>query len=58
VSFLRELVFGYTNPDRSRAGIGALILATWHDGEWVYIGRVGTGVTDALLRQISNIADT
>jgi len=31
-------VVGFTDPDRSRIGIGALLLAAWHDGEWVYVG--------------------
>ncbi len=46
-------VVGYTDPDRSRVGIGALMLAMWHDGEWVYVGRVGTGFSDELLRSLS-----
>jgi bifunctional non-homologous end joining protein LigD len=46
-------VVGFTDPDRSRIGIGALMLAAWHDGEWVYVGRVGTGFTDDLLRTLS-----
>lgn len=46
-------VVGYTDPDRSRIGIGALMLAMWHDGEWVYVGRVGTGFSDELLRSLS-----
>jgi bifunctional non-homologous end joining protein LigD len=46
-------VVGFTDPDRSRIGIGALMLAAWHDGEWVYVGRVGTGFTDDMLRTLS-----
>ena len=33
--------------------MGALMLATWHDAEWVYVGRVGTGFSDELLRSLA-----
>jgi bifunctional non-homologous end joining protein LigD len=46
-------VVGYTDPEKSRVGIGALMLATWRDGEWRYSGRVGTGLTDAMLRDLA-----
>ena len=46
-------VVGYTDPDRSRVGIGALMLAMWRVDEWVYVGRVGTGFSDELLRSLS-----
>ena len=46
-------VVGFTDPDRSRVGIGALMLAAWREGEWVYVGRVGTGFNDELLRSLS-----
>jgi DNA ligase D-like protein (predicted ligase) len=46
----QELVIGgYTEPQRSRAGFGALLLGHWADGRLVYAGKVGTGFTDALL---------
>jgi bifunctional non-homologous end joining protein LigD len=46
-------VVGFTNPEKSRVGIGALMLATWLDGRWVFVGRVGTGFNDELLRTLS-----
>jgi bifunctional non-homologous end joining protein LigD len=46
-------VVGYTNPEGSRIGIGALMLASWVDDEWVYVGRVGTGFDDELLRSLA-----
>lgn len=46
-------VVGFTDPERSRIGIGALMLAAWLDGQWVYVGRVGTGFSDELLRTLS-----
>jgi bifunctional non-homologous end joining protein LigD len=46
-------VVGYTDPTGGRIGIGALMLASFVDGEWVYVGRVGTGFDDELLRSLS-----
>ena len=48
-------VVGYTDPEKSRVGIGALMLAAWKDGEWLYSGRVGTGFTDAMLRDLAKV---
>ncbi|HEV7490268.1 MAG TPA: non-homologous end-joining DNA ligase [Rhodanobacteraceae bacterium] len=45
-------VVGFTDPKGSRTGIGALLLAKHVRGEWVYIGRVGTGFTDKHLRAL------
>ncbi len=36
-------VVGYTKPEGSRTGFGALHLASWKDGGLVYAGRAGTG---------------
>lgn len=46
------VVIGYTDPNGSRSGIGALLLAKPLDGRLVYIGRVGTGFNDAQLRAL------
>jgi bifunctional non-homologous end joining protein LigD len=46
-------VVGYTDPEGGRVGVGALMLAAWRDGEWVYVGRVGTGFNDELLRSLA-----
>jgi len=44
------IVAGYTEPKRSRAGIGALLLAkSLADGSLKYVGRVGTGFSDEQL---------
>ena len=49
----REFVIvGYTQPKGSRAGIGALLLAHKQGGQLVYAGRVGTGLSDAMLREL------
>ena len=41
-------VHGYTEPERGAAPFGALHLARWEDGAFVYAGRVGTGFTASL----------
>ena len=45
-------IHGFTEPDLGRAGFGALHLASWDDGAFVYAGRVGTGFSAALLEQL------
>jgi bifunctional non-homologous end joining protein LigD len=47
------IVVGYTAPKRSRTGFGALLLATHRDGALRYVGRVGTGFDDAMLRNLA-----
>ncbi|HEV2607759.1 MAG TPA: DNA ligase D, partial [Xanthomonadaceae bacterium] len=44
------VVIGFTEPKKSRAGIGALLLAQPRNGKLVYVGRVGTGLSDEQLR--------
>ncbi|HSE12974.1 MAG TPA: non-homologous end-joining DNA ligase [Rudaea sp.] len=46
------VVIGFTEPKGSRQGIGALLLATPLDGKLVYVGRVGTGMSDVQLRSL------
>ena len=49
----REFVaVGYTQPKGSRQGIGAFLLAQVKDGELVYAGRVGSGLSDAMLQEL------
>jgi bifunctional non-homologous end joining protein LigD len=45
-------VVGFTLPQGSRAGFGALHLAALRDGRLTYAGRVGSGFTDAQLQAI------
>ncbi|GAA5007299.1 DNA ligase D [Lysobacter lycopersici] len=46
-------VIGYTPPKGSRAGIGSLLLATPDKQHgWRYVGRVGSGFSDAQLREL------
>jgi len=51
------VVVGYTPPKGSRAGIGALHVATWGGDErgFEYAGRVGTGLSD---KQLAELRDT
>ncbi len=47
-------VVGYVPPKGGRKGFGALLLAEpTDDGQWRYIGRVGTGFTDRMLLDLS-----
>lgn len=47
-------VVGYNPPKGSRQGFGALLLARpTPDGGWTYMGRVGSGFTDEMLRELS-----
>jgi bifunctional non-homologous end joining protein LigD len=46
------IIVGYTDPAGSRVGLGALLLG-YHDGEdLVYAGKVGTGFSHAVLRDL------
>jgi bifunctional non-homologous end joining protein LigD len=46
-------IVGFTDPKGSRPGFGALLLgARDADGDLVYAGKVGTGYTDAVLRDL------
>ena len=50
----RELaVVGYTDPEGSRQGFGALVLGEAQDGRLVHVGRVGTGFSDRVLRSLT-----
>jgi bifunctional non-homologous end joining protein LigD len=55
------VVVGYTLPRRSRAGVGALLLAV-HEAKGRkalrYAGAVGTGFSDAVLRALRDALDT
>ncbi len=50
----QELVIGgYTDPQHSRIGFGALLLGYYEDGKFHYAGKVGTGFNDQLLKSLS-----
>lgn len=46
------VIVGYTRPQGSRSGFGALLLAVNDDSGLVYAGRVGTGFDQAALKNI------
>jgi bifunctional non-homologous end joining protein LigD len=46
------VVGGFTEPAGSRAGLGALLLGAHDDGRLRYVGRVGTGFSDARLEEL------
>jgi len=54
------VVVGYTKPDGSRKGFGALHLAVWRGDEkgFVYAGSVGTGFSEKQLVEIRESLDS
>jgi DNA ligase D-like protein (predicted ligase) len=46
------VVVGWTDPQRSRVALGALMLGYYQDGDLVYAGKVGTGFSDSVLRDL------
>lgn len=51
----QELVIGgYTDPEGSRIGFGALLLGYYDEGRLVYAGKVGTGFDDDTLRRLGD----
>jgi bifunctional non-homologous end joining protein LigD len=48
------VIGGYTDPQGSRAGFGALLIGYYDDsGQLVYAGKVGTGFSDATLASLT-----
>ena len=49
----QEMVIGgFTDPQKSRQGFGALLLGVYDEGELKYSGKVGTGFDDQLLADL------
>jgi bifunctional non-homologous end joining protein LigD len=46
------VIAGYTRPEGSRTHFGALLLGAYHRGKLHYVGKVGTGFTQALLASL------
>ncbi|HEV8530620.1 MAG TPA: DNA ligase D [Methylomirabilota bacterium] len=46
------VIGGYTDPEGSRIGIGALLVGVYEDGRLVYAGKVGTGFDQKTLRAL------
>lgn len=47
------VIGGYTEPQRSRIGFGALLIGYYEKGKLLYAGKVGTGYDTALLTSLS-----
>lgn len=49
-------VVGYTDPKGSRTGFGSLLLAKPDPKHgWLYVGRVGSGFSDTLIKELSQL---
>lgn len=49
----QEMVIGgFTEPSGSRSGLGALLLGFYENNEFIYSGKVGTGFSDAILKEL------
>ena len=47
------IIIGYTNPQRSRIGFGALLIGYYDRGKLKFGGKVGTGYDDKFLKEFS-----
>lgn len=45
-------IHGFTEPSSGKTGFGALHLASWRDGAFVYAGRAGTGFPAPLAEEL------
>jgi bifunctional non-homologous end joining protein LigD len=46
------VIAGYTDPGGSRTAFGSLLLGYYDDGRLIYAGKVGTGYTERMLRDL------
>jgi DNA ligase D-like protein (predicted ligase) len=51
------VIGGFTEPTRSRVGLGALLAGYYDGNELVYAGKVGTGFSQATLRDLRQRLD-
>ena len=51
------VIGGWTDPQGSRAGLGALLIGYHEDGELRYAGKVGTGFNERTLRDLREKLD-
>ena len=52
----QELVIGgYTEPERGRSTLGALVVGTYADGKLYHAGSVGSGFGDDMLRELGRL---
>lgn len=49
----QEMVIGgFTEPSGSRNGLGALLLGFYEEDDFIYSGKVGTGFSDEILKEL------
>ena len=46
------VIGGFTDPQKSRVGLGALLVGYWDGDDFVYAGKVGTGFDTKLLLEL------
>lgn len=46
------VIVGFTNPEKSRAGFGSLLLGVHEGGDLVYAGKAGTGFDERMLHDL------
>ena len=51
------VVGGFTDPQRSRVGLGALLVGYFENNDFVFAGKVGTGFDTALLLELREKLD-
>jgi ATP-dependent DNA ligase len=51
------VVGGFTDPQRTRVGLGALLVGFYDNDDFVFAGKVGTGFDRALLRDLRERLD-
>lgn len=49
------IIIGYTEPQGSRIGFGALLIAYYENNTLTYAGRIGTGFDDATLEKLHDM---
>jgi bifunctional non-homologous end joining protein LigD len=52
------VIGGYTEPEGSRVGIGALLAGVYEAGRLVYVGKIGTGFSNQRLRELKQRLDS
>jgi bifunctional non-homologous end joining protein LigD len=48
------VIGGYTDPEGSRVGLGALLAGVYEKDRLVYAGKIGTGFTEKTLRELTS----
>ncbi|MFW5795014.1 MAG: non-homologous end-joining DNA ligase [Bacillota bacterium] len=48
------VIVGYTDPEGERIGFGAILIGYYENDSLKYAGKVGTGFTDKMLKELAN----